>query len=99
MDQPLFLGDEVTAAGYRLAGLAVRSPDPAEVQSALEAARNERPPVIMLTAELAQAIPAAELDRLIAAAQPPIQLVSDAGGRVAVPDLAARIRARVGVGG
>jgi vacuolar-type H+-ATPase subunit F/Vma7 len=99
MDRPLFLGDEVTAAGYRLAGLEVRHPDPGEAEAALKAARDEHPPLILLTAELAQTIPAAELDRLIAAARPPIQLVTDAAGRVAMPDLAARIQTRVGVGG
>jgi len=99
MQRPLFLGDEVTAAGYRLAGLTVRTPDPAELADAIEQARAESPPLILLTAELAEHLDPAWLDRLLSGARPPIQVVSDAGGRVPVPDLAARIRARVGVGG
>lgn len=99
MERPVFLGDEVTAAGFRLAGLEVRSPDPAHAGEALAEARAEEPPLILLTAELAANLAAAELEDLLAAARPPIHLVTDAAGRVPVPDLAARIRAQVGVSG
>lgn len=98
MERPLFIGDETTAAGYRLAGVAVRSPEPAATPDTLARARAEAPPLILLTAEYAGFLDAAERERLLSDARPPIQLVTDAGGRVAVPDLAARIRAQVGVG-
>ena len=98
MERPLFIGDETTAAGYRLAGLEVRSPDPAAMEEALTQARAEHPPVILLTAEYAAHLEPAALDRMLSDARPPIQLVTDAGGRVAPPDLAGRIRRRVGVG-
>ncbi len=97
MDRPLFIGDEVTAAGYRLAGLEVRTPAPSEIAPALEEARKELPPLILVTAELGEQLGADELDRLLGEARPPIHLVEDAAGRVPVPDLAARIRTRVGV--
>lgn len=99
MERPLFIGDEVTAAGYRLAGLEIRTPSPRDAHQALEQARNQPPPLILLTAEYAQQVAPDALDQILGQAQPPVHLVEDAGGRVAVPDLAARIRTRVGVGG
>jgi vacuolar-type H+-ATPase subunit F/Vma7 len=96
LDRPVFIGDEVTAAGYRLAGLEVRTAEPAQARAALDQARSEEPPVILVTAELARAIPPAEMDGLVASAHPPIQVVADAGGRTLPPDLAARIRSQVG---
>lgn len=98
MERPLFIGDETTAAGYRLAGVAVHSPEPEATADALAQARAKDPPLILITAEYADHLKTAELDRLLSSAPPPIHLVTDAGNRVAVPDLAARIRAQVGVG-
>ncbi|MEF8792457.1 hypothetical protein [Thiohalorhabdus sp.] len=99
MERPLFIGDEVTAAGYRLAGLEIRTPSPQDAQQALEQAGTHFPPLVLLTAEYAQQVAPDALDRILGQAHPPVHLVEDAGGRVAVPDLAARIRSRVGVAG
>ena len=97
MTRPVFIGDEVTAAGFRLAGLETRVPVPEETISALQAARAANPPLILLTAEFAGHIEPRTLERVLAAASPPVQLVTDAAGRTPVPDLAARIRSQVGV--
>ncbi|HKJ70537.1 MAG TPA: V-type ATP synthase subunit F [Gammaproteobacteria bacterium] len=97
MDRPLFIGDETTAAGYRLAGLEVRSPSPEAAAAELDRARDRWPPLILITAEYAAHLQPAELERFLSRAEPPLQVVTDAAGRVPVPDLAARIRARVGV--
>jgi len=97
MPRPVFIGDEVTAAGFRLAGLEVYVPAPEGTPSALEAARAANPPLILLTAEYAAYLDPATLEDNLAALEPAMHLVTDAGGRVTVPDLAATIRARVGV--
>jgi len=98
MTRPIFIGDEVTAAGYRLAGLEVRVPVPTETVSILQAARAAGPPLILLTAELAGYLDAGTLERVLVSARPPVELVTDAAGRVPAPDLAGRIRSQVGVG-
>lgn len=97
MPRPVFIGDEVTAAGFRLAGLEVYVPEPEETPSALQAARAAHPPLILLTAEYAAHLDPDILEDSLAAIEPAMHLVTDAGGRVGVPDLAATIRTRVGV--
>lgn len=36
MTVPVFIGDEVTAAGFRLAGVRIRNPEPEDVGSVLD---------------------------------------------------------------
>lgn len=98
MALPVFIGDEVTAAGYRLAGIEVRVPGaPGEMARELARAREAGAAVILLGADLAQHVPEASLHRAIAAAAPPVVIVPDAAGRGTVPDLASRIRSRIGL--
>lgn len=97
MPAPIFIGDELTAAGYRLAGLEIRVPGPGEAGAVLEAARAADPPLILLTAERSNEIDPGYLDHALQSARPPLHLVTDAGARVDVPDLPARIRRRIGV--
>jgi len=97
--RPVFIGDEATAAGYRLAGLAVEVATPAQARVRLDAARRNGAPLILLTAECARAIPADELDAALEAFAPPVLIVPDAAGRVAPPDMAARVRAALGIAG
>lgn len=97
MPLPVFIGDEVTACGYRLAGADVRMPAPREAAHALRRARREQPPLILMTAEYAERVPEDQLHAALAALAPPLLVVPDAAGRVPVPDLVGRIRAQVGV--
>ncbi|MFW6023656.1 MAG: V-type ATP synthase subunit F, partial [Myxococcota bacterium] len=53
MGRPVFIGDEVTAAGYRLAGLDVRVPPPEDAGEALRAARATAP-IVLVTAEVVE---------------------------------------------
>ena len=75
--EPIFIGDEVTAAGYRLAGVEVRRVEPGEGAMALEQACQEGPPLVLITAECAAGVPAAELARRLAALDPPLLVVAD----------------------
>jgi vacuolar-type H+-ATPase subunit F/Vma7 len=96
MPQPVYLGDEVTAAGYRLAGVRAYTPQEHELVASLKLARSEAS-LIMLSARLARALPAAELDRLLAGVTPPVLVVEDVSGAAPLPDLATRLRHELGM--
>lgn len=93
---PIFLGDEVSAAGYRLAGARVRTPRPGEEAAALALARGEAP-LVLLSAAVAARLAVAELGAAQAALAPLVLVVPDLQGRQPLPDLAARLRSQLGL--
>ncbi|MFO1317946.1 MAG: hypothetical protein U1F58_20305 [Burkholderiales bacterium] len=93
---PAFVGDEVTAAGYRLAGARVRVPAPGDEGAALAAARAESPLVLISAACAARVDPAA-MRAALAALAPLVVVVADAQRGAAPPDLAARLRGQLGL--
>jgi vacuolar-type H+-ATPase subunit F/Vma7 len=95
--KPVFIGDEVTAAGYRLAGLDARVAGAAEATPAFLQALREAPPLLLVTAECAATLPPEALDAALARLDPPVVVVPDAGNRVPPPDLLARVRAALGI--
>lgn len=98
MPPPVFLGDEVTAAGYRLAGARVRSPPPGEEVSFLEWARREAgAELVILSAEFAAHIPSRVLKPVLAATSPLVIIVPDLWGHGIQPDLATRLRTQLGI--
>jgi vacuolar-type H+-ATPase subunit F/Vma7 len=96
MPAPVFIGDEVTGAGYRLAGVRVETPLPGEELSLLEHVRAQAE-LILVSAECASRIPAQSLSRILAAPQPLVLVVPDVQGRTAVPDVAARVYRQLGM--
>ncbi len=92
----VYLGDEVSGAGWRLAGAAVSDPSADEATAALEAARAQAP-LVLLSAALTPAIDAGVLHDALAAPSPLVLVVPDLHGRVPLPDLAARLRAQLGL--
>jgi len=96
MYAPIYLGDEVTAAGYRLAGVQVRVPAPGEAGVAFDEAR-ALAPLVLVSAAVAARIDATQLHAALMALQPLILIVPDARGDVPRPDLAARLRAQLGM--
>ncbi|WP_137893150.1 V-type ATP synthase subunit F [Ramlibacter sp. 2FC] len=96
MPAPIFLGDEVSAAGFRLAGARARVPAPGEEASFLEQARREAE-LVLLSAECAARIPAPLLRRALTAPLPLVLVVPDLLGRAEPPDLAARLLAQLGI--
>jgi vacuolar-type H+-ATPase subunit F/Vma7 len=96
MHAPIYLGDEVTAAGYRLAGVQVRVPAPGEAGAAFDAARAQAP-LVLVSAGVAARIDAAQLRAALMALQPLVLIVPDARGEVPRPDLAARLRGQLGM--
>ena len=96
MTAPIYLGDDVGAAGYRLAGARVRTPAAAAARSALAQARDDAP-LVLVSAALAAAIGDAVLLPTLAAAVPLVIVVPDAQGSAAPIDVAARMRVQLGL--
>lgn len=96
MDAPVFIGDEVTAAGYRLAGLRARvtrqGAEDNQFRQALQDAE-----LVLVTAEFARGVSAELLARALAGPRPLVLLVTDARDHLAPPDLASRLKRQVGV--
>lgn len=96
MSQPVYFGDEASAAGYRLAGIRVYTPAAHELTASLQSALGEAS-LIMLGARLAQSLPPAELERLLAGTTPPALIVADVSGVVPLPDLVTQMRRELGM--
>ncbi len=77
MAAPVFIGDEVTAAGYRLAGARILTPVPGAVQGAFEEAMNDAD-FVLITAACAAELVEADLDRAIRRGEPLVLVVPDA---------------------
>ena len=96
---PVFIGDETSAAAWRLAGLDVRIATPAQAAAPWRQALREPRPLVLITAECAAALPPDELDAALVRLDPPVAIVADVADRVAAPDLLPRVRASLGIGG
>ncbi len=96
MSAPVFIGDELTATGFRLAGIETLTPPPAKVREVFAQAR-QRANVVVLTAEFAELVPAAELSGALLAEAPIVMIVPDILDRTPPPDLTRRLRATLGI--
>ena len=91
-----YIGDEATAAGFRLAGARVIVPGEGEERAALAAARGDAA-LVLVSADVAARIPADDMAAAQAALAPLVVTVPDLQERVALPDVAARLRRELGV--
>ena len=96
MSAPIYLGDDVSAAGWRLAGARVRTPAPGAARAALAQARADAP-LVLVSAALAAAVGDAALLPALAATEPLVLVVADANGAAQPPDVATRMRAQLGL--
>jgi vacuolar-type H+-ATPase subunit F/Vma7 len=96
MAAPVFIGDEVTAAGFRLAGVRIRTPLEGELPGVLEWA-NRNTSLIYITAEYAATLDLEQQNHLFAQIQPPVVVIPDIRSNTPVQDLARRLRAQLGV--
>lgn len=96
MSVPVYIGDAVSAAGYRLAGLRVHVPDTAELLVQVEQATVDAS-LVLLGADVAAQLPVAALDRLLSGINPAVVVVPDVRGQAVLPDLANRLRQQLGV--
>ncbi|UCE76612.1 MAG: hypothetical protein JSU62_12350 [Gammaproteobacteria bacterium] len=96
MSLPVFIGDEVSAQGYRLAGLKTLVPGEDDLL-ALISRGCEQAPLVLIDASLVQHIPAAALDELLAGIAPPVVIVPAVRGAAPLADIATRLRRQLGV--
>jgi vacuolar-type H+-ATPase subunit F/Vma7 len=94
--QPVLISDRLTAAGFRLAGVRTQVTEPADAGPVLRAALELGGPV-MITAALAAHVPAAQLEKAILAADPPVAVVPDIARSREPADMAAEVRRALGV--
>ena len=95
MSAPIYLGDDVSAAGYRLAGAQLRAPG-TNARAALAQALVDAP-LVLVSAALAADIGEAALLPALGAVAPLVLVVPDANGTAAPLDVAARMRAQLGL--
>lgn len=96
MSVPVYIGDEVSASGYRLAGLRVRVPAAQQLLATLTAACKDAP-LVLISASVAQQLPAAQLEQLLASLAPPVVVVPDLRAHNRLADLSVRLRQQLGV--
>ena len=96
MRSPIFLGDELSAVGFRLAGARVATPPMGEEISLLQWARGEAE-VVFLTAELAARLPEPTLHHALTARRPLVLVIADVQQRVAPRDLGIELRRKLGL--
>ena len=96
MNVPVYIGDEVSAAGFRLAGLRVRVTGADEVMEVIESALSEAS-LVLLGSDAASRIPRRRLDELLSRVEPAVVVVPDIRARAPLPDVAHRLRTQLGV--
>jgi vacuolar-type H+-ATPase subunit F/Vma7 len=92
----VFIGDEVEAAGFHLAGVRVRATTADDLLDVVQWAR-ENAPLILVSAAAAERIPASVLDELLAGVAPAVVIVPDVHEATPMPDLAASLRENLGI--
>ena len=96
MPQPCYIGDEVSAMAWRLAGLRIHVPQRDELLDVVRRSCDESS-LVLVSAAVAERLPEDELDTLLARTTPPVVIVPDTRGRAPLPDLATRLRRQLGV--
>ena len=91
-----FIGDEVSAAGYRLCGVEVQIADESNALSLIRKSC-ERASLVLVGSSLVQHLQRADVDELLASIEPPVLIVPDVGGSHDVPDIASRVNKQLGL--
>lgn len=92
-----FIGDEASAAAYRLAGADCRVPSPDETAEVLRRAIADGAEIVLLSAEYAGRLDPVELSNALLAEQPLVAIVPDVYGRCSPPDVAREVRLALGI--
>ena len=93
----VYVGDEATAAGFRLAGLATVTPDPDDAGAALRRAVEEGAELVLMSGAMAAHVPLAELEAALLREAPLLAIAPDVHGRGTPPDLAHEVRGALGI--
>lgn len=96
MGQVIFIGDEVTAAGFRLAGAVCHSPGREEL-SGLLAGVGADCELVMITAEYAAWLGADAVGEMTLWTRPLVAILPDIRNREAPPNLENTVRRELGI--
>ncbi len=96
MAEVIFIGDELTATGFRLTGIETLTPLPEDVAPAFDAACR-RAELVLIAAESARHVPAGAIEAALLADRPTVAVVPDVLGRVEPPSLARRVKSILGI--
>ena len=91
-----FIGDEVSAAGYRLCGVNAHVANGNNVVDLVKQAC-ERASLVLVGSNVVEKLNKQELDELLANTEPPVLVVPDVRGLKEVPDITARIHKQLGM--
>lgn len=97
MARIVYLGDEVTAAGFRLAGVETRVIEPGNAAGPLHEALESDVDCVLLSGSLAAGLAPAVLEHAREAMEPLFAIVPDVRGRDAPHDLARDVRNALGI--
>jgi vacuolar-type H+-ATPase subunit F/Vma7 len=92
----VFIGDEVAAAGWRLAGVDARACAPGSEATVLAGATAEAE-LVLLSAEAAARIPEPQLRAALRRLHPVTAVVPDLREMLPYPDVAARMKRQLGI--
>ena len=95
---PIYLGDETSAAGYALAGVDARVPEPGAESAAFERARADSP-LVIVAADVAARIDPRAWRAAVLALAPLALIVPDLAGTAPLPDVASDVRRDLGLEG
>ncbi len=92
----IFLGDEVSAAGFRLAGIRTLSPKPGQVEKELQRAA-QQVSLILITAEAAKEVSDGLISDLLLSPEPMLLILPDLREHEQPRDPIAPIRKHLGI--
>ncbi|HEY4735916.1 MAG TPA: V-type ATP synthase subunit F [Xanthobacteraceae bacterium] len=95
MRHAVFIGDELSAAGYRLTGIETQVPVAEAAAETLRASKDAA--LVIMTAELARRVPAREIEAALTAEARAFAIVPDVRMGAPLPDLAKRLRRTLGI--
>lgn len=93
---PVFIGDEVSAAGFRLAGMRIRTPLPDELPAVISWAKKNTS-LILITEEFLAKLDKSAQQQLVSQLEPPVAVVPDIRNRAPIADLTTQLRSHLGV--
>ena len=96
IDRAIYIGDEATAAGYRLAGLHTSVPASGGESTALEEALSSAM-LVLVSSAVAARIDEVRLRTAFAEVSPLVVVVPALDPSAPFPDVAARVRADIGL--
>lgn len=96
MASPCFIGDELSAAGWRLAGFQIFIPPCGEAEQVVRQVLAIAP-LLVMTGEVAACLPKGFLDQILASLSPPVLVAPGVRQGSSGIDVAARVRAQLGL--